>query len=112
MDYGKYLFEINKKQSLQKKKSKQQQSKEVKFRPSTDIGDFQIKMRKITAFLEEGCKVKITVRFKGREIMHHELGIELLKRVEQELGESASIDSMPKSEGKQITMVVSPRRST
>lgn len=112
MDYGKYLFEVNKKQSVQKKKSKQQQSKEVKFRPSTDIGDFQIKLRKITAFLDEGCKVKITVRFKGREIMHHELGIDLLKRVEQALGESASIDSMPKSEGKQITMVVSPRRST
>lgn len=109
MDYGKYLFEINKKQATQKKKSKQQQLKEVKFRPSTDVGDFQIKMRKISAFLDEGCKVKITVRFKGREIMHHELGVELLKRIEQALSERASIDSMPKSEGKQITMVVSPR---
>ena len=110
MDYGKYLFEINKKQSHQKKKTKQQQLKEVKFRPSTDVGDFQIKLRKISAFLEEGCKVKITVRFKGREIMHHELGLDLLRRVEQALGETASIDSTPKSEGKQITMVVSPPR--
>lgn len=110
MDYGKYLFEINKKQSHQKKKTKQQQLKEVKFRPSTDVGDFQIKLRKINAFLDEGCKVKITVRFKGREIMHHELGLDLLRRVEHTLGEAVSIDSTPKSEGKQITMVVSPKR--
>lgn len=110
MDYGKYLFEINKKQSHQKKKTKQQQLKEIKFRPATDVGDYQIKLRKIIAFLEEGCKVKITVRFKGREIMHHELGLDLLRRVEHDLTEHASIDSTPKSEGKQITMVVSPRR--
>lgn len=110
MDYGKYLFEINKKQAQQKKKSKQQQVKEIKFRPATDVGDYQVKLRKITLFLEEGCKVKITVRFKGREIMHHELGLDLLRRIEHDLLEHASIDSTPKSEGKQITMVVSPRR--
>lgn len=111
MDYGKYLFEINKKQSHQKKKTKQQQLKEIKFRPATDIGDYNIKLRKISDFLEDGCKVKITVRFKGREIMHHKLGLDLLRRVEHDLMESASIDSTPKSEGKQITMVVSPRRA-
>jgi translation initiation factor IF-3 len=111
MDYGKYLFEINKKQSHQKKKTKQQQLKEIKFRPATDIGDYNIKLRKIKDFLEDGCKVKITVRFKGREIMHHELGLDLLRRVEHDLMEFASIDSTPKSEGKQITMVVSPRRA-
>jgi len=110
MDYGKYLFEINKKQSIQKKKSKQQQLKEIKFRPATDIGDYNIKLRKINDFLEDGCKVKITVRFKGREIMHHELGLDLLRRVERDLMDTATIDTTPKSEGKQITMVVSPRR--
>ncbi len=110
MDYGKYLFEINKKQALQKKKTKQQQLKEIKFRPATDIGDYKIKLRKINEFLDDGCKVKITVRFKGREIMHHELGLDLLRRIEKDLMEYASIDSTPKSEGKQITMVVSPRR--
>jgi translation initiation factor IF-3 len=110
MDYGKYLFEINKKQAIQKKKSKQQQLKEIKFRPATDIGDYNIKLRKINDFLEDGCKVKITVRFKGREIMHHELGLDLLRRVERDLMDTATIDSTPKSEGKQITMVVSPRR--
>lgn len=110
MDYGKYLFEINKKQALQKKKTKQQQLKEIKFRPATDIGDYKIKLRKISEFLDDGCKVKITVRFKGREIMHHELGLDLLRRIEKDLMEFASIDTTPKSEGKQITMVVSPRR--
>lgn len=109
MDYGKYLFEANKKKTAQKRKQKQSQVKEIKFRPNTDVGDYKVKMRKILQFLEDGDKVKVTVRFRGREIMHHELGLDLLRRVEADLHEKANIDLSPKQEGRQITMVLSAK---
>ena len=110
MDFGKYVFDIKKKKDNQKKVTKKSQVKEIKFRPQTDIGDFNIKCRKITDFLGSGYKVKVTVRFRGREMMYHEQGIELLERVKVELGDLCMIDSMPKQEGRQISMLVSPKK--
>lgn len=110
MDYGKYLFEINKKKAAQKKKQKQIQVKEVKLRPTTDIGDYNVKVRSITRFLEDGDKVKVTVRFRGRELMHPELGSNLLKKIEGDLTEVATVEQQPKLEGKQIVMIVSPKK--
>jgi len=106
MDYGKYLFEQNRRKKLQKRKLKQIHVKEVKFRPGTDVGDFQVKMRKIHAFLERGDKVKVSLRFRGREMQHKELGLELLERVKAELPEGYQIEQEPKLEGRQMTMVV------
>jgi len=106
MDYGKYLFELNQRKRTQKKKLKQIQVKEVKFRPATDIGDFNIKVRKICTFLGRGDKVKVSLRFRGREMQHKELGLELLQRVKAELPEGYQIEQEPKMEGRQMTMVV------
>lgn len=111
MDYGKYLFEINKKKAAQKKKQKQTQVKEIKLRPTTDVGDYNVKMRNITRFLEDGDKVKVTIRFRGRELMHPELGMNLLKKIEADLAEAASVEQQPKLEGKQIVMIMAPKRS-
>jgi translation initiation factor IF-3 len=110
MDFGKYLFEQNKKQQTARKKQKQIQVKEVKFRPTTDEGDYQIKMRNLTRFLSEGDKAKVTIRFRGREMLHQELGAELIDRIKNDLGELAQVEQYPKLEGRQLVMVVSPKK--
>ena len=110
MDYGKFQFEQNKKQQAAKKKQKQIQIKEIKFRPGTEEGDYQVKLRSLTKFLEEGNKTKITVRFRGREMAHREIGMELLKRVEKDLEELAIVEQFPKFEGRQMVMVMGPKR--
>ena len=110
MDYGKFIFEQNKKLQVAKKKQKQIQVKEIKFRPGTDIGDYNVKLRNLTKFLEEGNKTKITVRFRGREMAHREIGMELLKRVEKDLEELAAVEQFPKMEGRQMVMVLGPRK--
>jgi len=110
MDYGKYQFEQNKKQQAAKKKQKQIQIKEIKFRPGTEEGDYQVKLRNLTKFLEEGNKTKITVRFRGREMAHREIGMDLLKRIEKDLSELAIVEQFPKFEGRQMVMVMGPRK--
>ena len=110
MDFGKYLFEQNKKQQSARKKQKQIQVKEVKFRPTTDEGDYQIKLRNLTRFLSEGDKAKVTIRFRGREMLHQELGAELIDRIKNDLGELAIVEQYPKLEGRQLIMVVSPKK--
>jgi len=110
MDFGKYQFEQNKKLQAAKKKQKQIQIKEIKFRPGTEEGDYQVKIRSLVKFLNEGDKTKITVRFKGRELTHRELGMDLLKRIETDLEELASVEQFPKLEGRQMVMVMAPKR--
>lgn len=110
MDYGKFLFDENKKKHAAKKKQKQIQIKEVKFRPGTDEGDYQIKMRNVTRFLDHGDKVKITLRFRGREMAHQELGAQMLKRIESELSELSTVEQFPKMEGRQMVMVLAPKK--
>ncbi|MDF1582546.1 MAG: translation initiation factor IF-3 [Methyloprofundus sp.] len=110
MDYGKFIFEQNKKLQVAKKKQKQIQVKEIKFRPGTDIGDYNVKLRSLTKFLEEGNKTKITVRFRGREMAHREIGMELLKRIEKDLEEMAVVEQFPKMEGRQMVMVLGPKK--
>ena len=108
MDYGKYLYASAKKRQESKKKQKQITVKEVKFRPGTDIGDYDIKVRNLTRFLDAGNKVKVTLRFRGREMAHQELGMEMLKRVEEDLKEIGVVEQMPKMEGRQMVMVLAP----
>lgn len=110
MDYGKFRFEQNKKLQAAKKKQKQIQVKEVKFRPGTGEGDYQIKLRNLIRFLEDGDKAKVTVRFRGREMAHRELGMELLKRVEKDLEDYATVEQHPKMEGRQMVMVLAPKK--
>lgn len=110
MDYGKFLFEANKKQSVARKKQKQVQVKEIKFRPGTDIGDYRVKLRNLIRFLEEGDRVKVTLRFRGREMAHQELGVELLERVKQDLEEYGVVEQFPRMEGRQMVMVMSPKK--
>lgn len=110
MDYGKYKFEANKKLQASKKKQKNVQVKEIKFRPGTDIGDYNVKLRNLRSFLENGDKTKITVRFRGREMAHRELGMELLNRVEKDLEELAMVEQRPKFEGRQMVMVMAPKK--
>ena len=110
MDYGKYQFEQNKKLQAAKKKQKQIQIKEIKFRPGTEEGDYQVKLRSLIKFLNEGDKTKITVRFKGRELSHRELGMDLLKRIETDLEEVALVEQFPKLEGRQMVMVMGPKK--
>lgn len=110
MDYGKYRFEQSKKQASQKKKQKQVQIKEIKFRPVTDVGDYQVKVRNALRFLEEGNKVKFTLRFRGREMSYQEIGIELLKRLEQDLTSLGAVEQQPKLEGKQVVMIIAPKK--
>jgi translation initiation factor IF-3 len=109
MDYGKHVFDIKKKVALQKKKQKQTQVKEMKFRPGTDQGDYDIKLRNLVRFLENGDKAKVTLRFRGREMAHQELGMEMMKRVEADLTELAQVEQYPKMEGRQMIMVLAPR---
>ncbi len=110
MDFGKFLFEQSKKRHAQKRKQKQIQIKEIKLRPGTDEGDYQIKLRNVIKFLSQGDKVKITLRFRGREMAHPEIGAQVLKRIEADLAVQASIEQMPKLEGRLMVMVVSPKR--
>jgi len=110
MNYGKFRFEQSKKQQAAKKKQKQIQVKEVKFRPGTDEGDYKVKVRNLTRFLNDGDKTKITVRFRGREMVHRELGMDLLKRLEKELEELGTIEQFPKMEGRQMVMVLAPKK--
>ncbi len=110
MDYGKYQFDQNKKLQAAKKKQKQIQIKEIKFRPGTEEGDYQVKLRNLTKFLEESNKTKITVRFRGREMAHREIGMDLLKRVEKDLEELAVVEQFPKFEGRQMVMVMAPKK--
>lgn len=109
MDYGKHLFEQKKAKSAQRKKQKQIQVKEMKFRPGTEKADYDVKLRKLLSFLENGDKAKISLRFRGREMFHPEIGMELLKRIEADLTEMAVVESEPKMEGRQLTMVMSPK---
>ncbi len=110
MDFGKYLFELNKKAQSSKRKQKQVQVKEIKFRPGTDEGDYKVKLRKLVEFLEYGDKTKITLRFRGREMAHQELGAKLLARVRKDLEEYGVVEQMPQMEGRQMIMVVSPKK--
>lgn len=110
MDHGKFLFEQNKKRAVAKKKQKQVQIKEIKFRPNTDIGDYNIKLKKIKGFLLHGDKVKVTLRFRGREMQHRELGMDILRRVQKDLQDIITIEQQPKAEGRQMGMVIAPAK--
>jgi translation initiation factor IF-3 len=110
MDYGKHVFEIKKQKAAQKKKQKRTQVKEMKFRPGTEEGDYQVKLRNLTRFLENGDKAKVTLRYRGREMAHQEIGMELLKRVEADLAELGAVEQFPKMEGRQLTMVIAPKK--
>lgn len=110
MDYGKFRFEQSKKAQAARKKQKQIQVKEVKFRPATEEADFQVKMRNIRRFLEEGDKVKISLRFRGREMAHQEIGREQLERVEEELGDLITVEQRPQMDGRQMVMMLSPKK--
>ncbi len=111
MDYGKFLYNESKQKHEDKKKQKQITVKEIKFRPGTDIGDYDIKLRKLRDFLEKGNKAKVTMRFRGREMAHKELGLEMLKKVELDLSEIASVEQSATMEGRQMVMVMGPRRN-
>ncbi|WP_078119383.1 translation initiation factor IF-3 [Thiosocius teredinicola] len=111
MDYGKFIFEQKKQKQEARKKQKQVQVKEVKFRPGTDIGDYQVKLRNLHRFLEEGDKAKVTMRFRGREHAHRERGLELLERIEKDLEEISQVEQRPMMEGRQMVMVLGPKRS-
>jgi len=108
MDFGKFLYEKSKKQAEAKKKQKQIQIKEVKFRPGTDEGDYQVKLRNLIRFLEEGDKAKVTLRFRGREMAHQRLGSSLLKRVEDDLAAYGAVEQRPRMEGRQMVMTIAP----
>ena len=110
MDFGKYLFEQNKKAQSARRKQKQVHVKEIKFRPGTEEGDYQVKLRKLIEFLEQGDKTKVTLRFRGREMAHQELGANLLARVRDDLEEYGSVEQMPQMEGRQMIMVISPKK--
>jgi len=110
MDFGKFKFEQQKKAAAARKKSKQVEIKELKFRPTTDVGDYNIKLRNMVRFLEEGDKVKVNIRFRGREMSHQELGIELARRIQNDISETGVVDQFPRMEGRQMTMMISPRK--
>ncbi len=110
MDYGKFIFEQNKKKHASKKKQKQIQIKEIKFRPGTEDGDYQIKLKNLIKFLSNGDKAKITLRFRGREMVHQELGTKMLKRIEADLEEYGSVEQFPKMEGRQMVMVLASKK--
>ena len=110
MDYGKHLYDQKKRANEAKKKQTQMQVKEIKFRPGTDVGDYQVKLRNLIRFLEGGDKTKITIRFRGREMAHQELGMELLNRVEADLADYGTVEARPKLEGRQMVMVIAPKK--
>ena len=111
MNFGKFQYEESKRKHAAKRKQKQIQIKEVKFRPGTDIGDYQVKLRNLIRFLENGDKAKITLRFRGREMAHQELGFQLLKRVESDLKDYGTVEQYPRLEGRQMVMVLNPKRT-
>ena len=110
MDYGKHVFEAKKQKAAQRKRQKRTQVKEMKFRPGTEEGDYQVKLRNLVRFLENGDKAKVTLRYRGREMAHQEIGMELLKRVEADLAELGNVEQFPKMEGRQLTMVIAPKK--
>jgi translation initiation factor IF-3 len=110
MDYGKFRFQESKRQHEARKRQKQSQVKEIKFRPRTDDADYQIKLRNIVRFLEDGDRAKITLRFRGREMSHPELGMELLNRVEADLQEMGVVEQRPRMEGRQMVMIIAPKK--
>jgi translation initiation factor IF-3 len=109
MDLGKYKYEMQKREAEARKKQKVIEVKEIKFRPGTDTHDYDVKMRSVIKFLEGGDKVKVTLRFRGREMAHQDLGLELLNRVRDDVGELGKVESMPKLEGRQMVMMIAPR---
>ena len=110
MDYGKFVFEQSKKAQSAKRKQKQIHVKEVKFRPGTEEGDYQVKLRNLIRFLTHGDKTKVTLRFRGREMAHKELGLELLQRVQADLDEYGTVEQQPQLEGRQMVMIIAPRK--
>ncbi|MCS6786387.1 MAG: translation initiation factor IF-3 [Thiobacillaceae bacterium] len=110
MDYGKYKYQEQKKQHEARLKQKQIQVKEIKFRPRTDEADYQVKLRNLIRFLTDGDKAKVTMRFRGREVMHQEFGLQLLQRIEQDLAEYGTVEQQPKLEGRQMVMILAPRK--
>lgn len=110
MDYGKFVFDAKKQQAASRKKQKLVQVKEIKFRPGTEEGDYQVKLRNLIRFLEQGDKAKVTLRFRGREMAHQNIGMDLLKRVEADLAVLGTVEQFPKLEGRQMTMVIGPKK--
>ncbi|VUD66438.1 Translation initiation factor IF-3 [Thalassocella blandensis] len=110
MDYGKHVFEAKKAKAAARKKQKQQQVKEMKFRPGTEEGDYKVKLKALMRFLEHGDKAKVSLRYRGREMAHQELGMEMMKRIEVDLEEIASVEQYPKMEGRQLIMVLAPKK--
>ena len=110
MDYGKHVFELKKTKAAQRKKQKQTQVKEMKFRPGTEEGDYQVKLRNLKRFLDEGDKAKVSMRFRGREVVHPEIGMTLISRIAEDLSDLGQIESEPEFEGRQVIMVLSPKR--
>ena len=110
MDFGKFLFEQSKKKHAAKRKQKQIQVKEVKFRPGTDDGDYQVKLRNISRFLQNGDKVKVTLRFRGREMAHQELGSKMLDRIEADMQQTSDVEQKARLEGRQMVMILAPKR--
>ena len=110
MDFGKRLYEEKKAKAAAKKKQHQLQVKEIKFRPGTDIGDYKVKLRNLVRFLEDGDKAKVTIRFRGREMAHQELGMQMLERLEKDLEEHGVVEARPKLEGRQMIMVIAPKK--
>ena len=110
MDYGKHVFEIKKTKAAQRKKQKQIQVKEMKFRPGTEEADYQVKLRNLKRFLEEGDKAKVSMRFRGREVVHPEIGMTLMSRIAEDLNEFGQIEAEPEFEGRQVIMVLAPKK--
>ncbi|WP_422197604.1 translation initiation factor IF-3 [Acinetobacter sp.] len=110
MDFNKHLFDLKQKQKEAKKKQHQVQVKEIKLRPGTDVGDYNVKLRAIIKFLEEGNKVKITLRFRGREMAHQQLGLAQLQKIETDVAEFGTVEQMPKMEGRQMGMLLGPKK--
>lgn len=110
MDYGKKVFDEKKEKAAQKKKQKQTQVKEIKLRPGTEEGDYQVKLRNLIRFLENGDKAKVTIRYRGREMAHQEIGMKLLERIEVDLEEYGAVEQRPKMEGRQMMMVLAPKK--
>lgn len=110
MDYGKHIFDLKKQKAASKKKQRRIQVKEIKFRPGTEEGDYQVKLRNLIRFLEHGDKVKITLRFRGREVAHQDLGMKILERLQQDTAEFGVVEQQAKREGRQLLMVLSPKK--
>ena len=108
MDYGKHVFDLKKEKAANKKKQRRTQVKEIKFRPGTEIGDYQVKLRNLIRFLEDGDKAKVSLRFRGRELAHQHLGQQLVDRIREDLKEYGTVEQDPKMEGRQIVMVLAP----